>query len=82
MRDQKIIIAFSDTGSGIPTQILPYVFEKYTTDKTNNPNGTGLGLYVCKKIIEKHSGSIHAENNQLGGATFTIRLPLKQIDSI
>ncbi len=82
VRDQKIIITFSDTGSGIPSKIFPHVFEKYATDKTNNPNGTGLGLYVCKKIIEKHSGSIHAENNQLGGATFTIRLPLKQIDSI
>ncbi|MBA4718865.1 MAG: HAMP domain-containing histidine kinase [Nitrosopumilus sp.] len=63
VRDQKIVIIFSDTGRGIPSKILPHVFEKYATDKTNNPNGTGLGLYVCKQIIDKHGGTIHAANN-------------------
>ena len=73
--NNEIVITFSDSGSGIPSHMLATVFEQYSTDKTNNPDGTGLGLYICKEIIEKHGGTISAENNQLGGALFTIKLP-------
>ena len=73
--NNEIVITFSDSGIGIPPHMLTNIFDQYSTDKTNNPNGTGLGLYICKEIIEKHGGKISAENNQLGGALFTIKLP-------
>ncbi len=73
--NNEIVITFSDSGSGIPPHMLTNIFDQYSTDKTNNPDGTGLGLYLCKGIIEKHGGKISAENNQLGGALFTIKLP-------
>jgi len=74
--NNEIVITFSDSGTGIPSHMLANIFKQYSTDKTNNPDGTGLGLYICKEIIEKHGGTISAENNQLDGALFTIKLPL------
>lgn len=73
--NNEIVITFSDSGTGIPSHMLANIFKQYSTDKTNNPDGTGLGLYICKEIVEKHGGTISAENNQLGGALFTIKLP-------
>jgi K+-sensing histidine kinase KdpD len=49
-----------DTGTGIDLEILPKLFTKFVT-KSNS--GTGLGLYICKGIIEAHNGRIWAENN-------------------
>jgi signal transduction histidine kinase len=42
-----------------------------------NRSGTGLGLYICKKIVERHGGQIEAYNNDKGGATFAVILPTK-----
>ncbi|MDX1596858.1 MAG: HAMP domain-containing sensor histidine kinase, partial [Nitrosopumilaceae archaeon] len=63
------IIKIKDSGPGIPQENLDRIFEPlYTTKKT----GTGLGLVICKSIIEQHGGTITAENKP---TTFTIRLP-------
>ena len=76
--NDKINIKISDTGGGIPVDILPRLFEKFaTTGKKGKENrqGTGLGLFITKSIIIAHNGSIRAYNNDKGGATFIITLP-------
>jgi len=68
----KVIILFQDSGPGIPTDKLHSVFEPLFTTKEH---GTGLGLPICKKIIDMHKGTISVTNNP---TTFTIRLPISQ----
>jgi signal transduction histidine kinase len=70
----SITVSVKDTGSGINPDILPRLFSKFAT---SSEKGTGLGLYISKKIIEAHGGKIWAENNKDGeGATFVFTLPL------
>jgi two-component system, OmpR family, sensor histidine kinase VicK len=67
-----VVIKISDSGPGIYKDILPRLFDKFLT---GSPSGTGLGLYICKNIIETHGGKIWAENNdQKKGAAFTFAL--------
>ena len=71
---QQIIVSIKDTGKGIDPQIFPRLFTKFAT---KSETGTGLGLFICKGIIEAHGGRIWAENNTDGkGATFSFSLPL------
>jgi signal transduction histidine kinase len=70
----SIIVSVKDDGSGINPHILPRLFSKFATA---SERGTGLGLYISKKIIDAHDGKIWAENNKEGkGATFGFTLPL------
>lgn len=72
--DNYIFVRIKDSGPGIAQDILPRLFDKFIT---GSPSGTGLGLYICKNIIEAHGGSIWAENNDENkGATFTFTLPM------
>jgi signal transduction histidine kinase len=74
--DKKDAAVFSirDNGKGIDKEIMPKLFTKFTTKSFQ---GTGLGLYISKSIIEAHGGQIWAENNNDGkGATFSFSLPL------
>lgn len=74
-----VIIEVSDTGTGIDLSIKDRLFTKFATKSKIQLKGTGLGLYLCKKIIEAHGGKIWAENNKDGmGATFTFTLPLQE----
>jgi signal transduction histidine kinase len=69
-----ITVSVKDAGSGINPDIIPRLFSKFATA---SEKGTGLGLYISKKIIEVHGGKIWAENNKDGkGATFAFTLPL------
>lgn len=68
-----VAISFADTGIGIPKEDLPKVFQPLFTTKAR---GTGLGLAVCKTIVEGHGGSIEVESNVDKGSTFTVRLPI------
>ncbi len=70
--DIKTTIKVSDTGPGIPAEILPQIFEPLFTTKQT---GTGLGLVSCKTIIEQHGGTIGVESTYGKGATFIITLP-------
>jgi signal transduction histidine kinase len=71
-------IRISDTGTGIPAEVLPKLFEKFVTQGhgEGNKKGTGLGLYISKAIVTAHDGTISAFNNERGGATFEIKLPV------
>ena len=73
-RANSITVSVKDTGSGINPDIISRLFSKFVTA---SEKGTGLGLYISKKIIESHGGKIWAENNKDGeGATFAFTLPL------
>jgi signal transduction histidine kinase/Fe-S-cluster-containing hydrogenase component 2 len=72
--DAAIRIRASDSGPGIPEEILPHLFTPFHTTKRIG-KGTGLGLAVCYGIIKMHSGSIRAFNQPGGGACFEICLP-------
>jgi signal transduction histidine kinase len=68
------IISVCDSGSGVDPEIMPRLFTKFSSKSFS---GTGLGLYICKKIIEAHGGRIWAENNKdANGATFSFTLPI------
>jgi signal transduction histidine kinase len=69
-----VIISVCDSGSGVDPEMMPRLFTKFSSKSFS---GTGLGLYICKNIIEAHGGSIWAENNNKAkGATFSFTLPL------
>jgi signal transduction histidine kinase len=71
------IISIKDTGTGIDPEILPKLFSKFAS---RSFQGTGLGLFISKSIIEAHGGRIWAENNaDRKGATFSFALPLQKI---
>jgi two-component system sensor kinase FixL len=69
----KLELAVEDDGPGIPDYVLPNVFKPFYTTKAT---GTGIGLALCKKIVDAHGGEIRAGRGSLGGAGFTITLPL------
>ena len=69
-----VLINVCDSGSGVDPEIMPKLFTKFSSKSFS---GTGLGLYICKNIIEAHGGRIWAENNKDGnGATFSFTLPI------
>jgi two-component system sensor kinase FixL len=69
---EEIIVSISDCGGGIPPDTIEAIFSPFHTTKRS---GMGLGLSICKSIIEAHGGKIFAENNLDGGATFFLILP-------
>jgi signal transduction histidine kinase len=67
----SVVITFRDSGKGIPPEILSRLFEPFVSTKAN---GMGLGLAICRRLIDLNEGTIEAEN-ETGGAKFTIHLP-------
>lgn len=68
-------VRIQDTGSGITPAQMAKIFDPYFTTKQGK-SGTGLGLYITKKVVEDHNGSIKVDSTPQVGSTFTIRLPL------
>jgi two-component system sensor histidine kinase HydH len=66
-------IAVSDTGSGIPTELLPKLFQPFVSTKDT---GLGLGLVISKRIVEAHGGTILASNRPAGGCRIVVSLPI------
>jgi signal transduction histidine kinase len=66
-------LVICDTGPGLPSSLKNKIFEMHFTTKTT---GTGIGLYVSRNIIEKHSGSIHVDSDYGNGVCFTVTLPI------
>jgi signal transduction histidine kinase len=74
--NKSVVISISDEGKGISQDMLPRLFERFVT---NSESGTGLGLYITKKLVEAHNGSIWGYNNSKGkGCTFEITLPISK----
>ncbi len=74
--EEEVIVSVKDTGEGISDKVLYKLFTKFAT--SDPTTGTGLGLYICKKIIEAHGGRIWGVNNLDGkGALFKFTLPVK-----
>jgi signal transduction histidine kinase len=73
----RLVVSIKDNGVGITAEMLPHLFEKYKTTKSNNSrrSGSGLGLYYCKLAIEAHDGQIWAESEESQGSTFWVALP-------
>ena len=79
-QNDAIMIEISDNGEGIKEEILDKIFEPYFSTKRDK-NGTGLGLYMSKTIIEEHHKGTLTVSNKNGGAYFTIMLPKSQNNS-
>lgn len=71
--DGSIEIAVADRGSGLPDDIVEHLFEPFHTTKSN---GMGLGLSICRTIVEAHGGKLRYEPNFGGGAIFRVMLPV------
>jgi heavy metal sensor kinase len=74
------LLRVADTGEGIPAEDLPHIFERfYRADKSRSraQGHNGLGLAICKTIVDAHGGSIEASSQMGAGSTFTVKLPLK-----
>lgn len=74
---QEVVIQVTDNGPGIPDEILPNLFSRYFARSSTRKIGSGLGLFICKMIMELHGGSIEVTNIQPQGAQFTLKLPQK-----
>ena len=70
--DEWILVSVSDTGIGFPQQLAEQLFDPFFTTK---PQGTGMGLRICRSIIESHSGRLWAVGTPGHGATFHFSLP-------
>lgn len=71
----RIVATVRDTGTGIPAETLPRIFEPFYTTKEVG-KGTGLGLAIAYGIVQEHGGHISAANHPDGGAVFTVELPV------
>jgi signal transduction histidine kinase len=78
--NQELMISIKDSGTGIDPEILPHLFKKFAT---KSEQGTGLGLFISKNIIEAHGGTMWGENNsESNGSTFYFTLPTWKSDRI
>jgi signal transduction histidine kinase len=75
--DDQVEIAIRDTGPGIAPDVGKRLFEQFFTTK---PQGTGLGLYISRQIIEGHGGTLRWESAPGAGTTFTASLPIKRAE--
>jgi signal transduction histidine kinase len=75
-RDNHVAVSVSDTGSGIPNEYLPHIFDKFVQVPDAPTGGAGLGLTISKSIVEAHGGQISVQSQVGRGTTFTFTLPL------
>ncbi len=72
-REDAAVVSFADNGPGIGAELAPRIWDLYVSER---PAGTGIGLWLSRLIVEHHQGSIQYSRSALGGAEFTVRLPL------
>ncbi|TCO06947.1 sensor histidine kinase [Natronoflexus pectinivorans] len=80
--NEKLTFFVSDTGSGIPPEKQEFIFQRFSQLRPNSPinkNGVGLGLSICKSIMDLLGGSIHLQSDGKSGTTFYFNLPLDVI---
>jgi len=83
--DQYAVIAITDTGMGIPSKDIPFVFDRfYRVDKARSREmgGTGLGLSIAREIVESHGGEIDVQSVVDNGTTMTLYLPLEPSEDL
>ena len=76
--DDSLTVGVTDTGLGIASEDLPYLFQKFyrvDSSATRTIGGTGLGLYICRTVIELYGGQVWAESKVGTGSTFSFKLP-------
>jgi signal transduction histidine kinase len=75
-----------DTGAGIPPEVLPRIFDRYFTTKqgpdASGKGGTGVGLSMCREIVESHQGKIRVESAVGAGTAFTLKLPVAKAEAM
>jgi NADPH-dependent 2,4-dienoyl-CoA reductase/sulfur reductase-like enzyme/rhodanese-related sulfurtransferase/two-component sensor histidine kinase len=78
----RVAVAVADTGTGIPAEELPRLFEPFFRSSRHRATmpGTGLGLAISRRIVEAHGGTLGAESREGAGSTFTIALPLLRVE--
>jgi len=76
IQDKEILVAVADRGPGLPVGEEERIFEKFYQVAPGTARGAGLGLTICRSIIEAHGGRIWAANRPEGGAVFTFTIPL------
>ncbi len=83
VKEGQVEIRVADNGPGMNPEILPHIFQRYYAGHpTRQKIGSGLGLFICRMIVELHGGSIAADSEPGQGTTYTIRLPLRLPDSL
>lgn len=75
-RENQLLFTVADYGSGVKEEELPHLFEKFYRGTTVKTEGVGLGLSICKAIVEAHGGTILASNRPMGGLNITFSLPI------
>lgn len=80
-RGNHLAISVSDTGTGIPQEYLPHIFDKFVQVPGASTGGAGLGLAISRLIIESQGGQISAQSNVGKGSTFTFTLPVRTMNS-
>jgi signal transduction histidine kinase len=76
----RAVVTVSDTGRGIPADLLPHVFEPFTTVGAVAERGLGVGLSVARELVELHGGTIRASSPGLGGGSqFVVTLPMRLV---
>jgi signal transduction histidine kinase len=83
--NNTVDLSVRDTGTGIPADQLPRIFDRFYTTK-NGPDasgkgGTGVGLAMCREIIEQHHGKIRVESTPGVGTAFTLKLPAAPVEA-
>ena len=78
--DSSVEILITDSGPGVPEEIRETIFEPFFSTKKEG-SGTGLGLYICRNILEEQGGTITLDESTGGGAAFRLNLPLNQMSS-
>ncbi len=73
--DNQICIAVSDSGPGVPEEIKEKIFDPFFT---TNPDGSGIGLSIAQRIVTDHNGTLTVVSGELGGAHFTVTLPIEK----
>ena len=71
--DNQVVLRISDTGIGIPADLMPKLFEPFVTQ--GKSHGTGLGMAIAKSVVTAHDGKISVQSVQGNGTTVEIRLP-------
>jgi signal transduction histidine kinase len=78
---EQLVVVFKDNGPGIPQESLPLIFDRFYRARSEKAAGTGLGLYICKQIIDAHRGKIWAESTLGEGTAFFIELPVETVSN-